>query len=67
VPHAGQEIAVHAATTGRHQPIVDAAHFHGVAGTARPVAAVGAAVVAAPAPALLRPLAECEQVAGGGW
>ncbi len=65
VCHAGQEIAVHAVTTGRRQRIVDAAHFHGVAGTARPVAA--AAVVTQAAPALLRPLAEYEQIAGGGW
>ncbi|HTB47948.1 MAG TPA: IS21 family transposase [Acetobacteraceae bacterium] len=65
VSHAGQEIAVHAVTTGRRQRIVDAAHFHGVAGTARPAAAP--ALAAEPAPELLRPLAEYEQIAGGGW
>ncbi len=62
VCHAGQEVALHPETTGRHQRVVDPAHFHGIGGTARPNA------VAAPAePALLRPLAEYESVAGGGW
>ena len=50
----------------RRQRIVDAAHFHGVAGVAPPV---GGALPAstAPPPALLRPLAEYERAAGGGW
>lgn len=65
IHHAGQEVAAHAETTGRRQQIVDAAHFHGVAGAARPVAA--AEPSAATTPALLRPLAEYERVAGGGW
>ncbi|HVH83195.1 MAG TPA: IS21 family transposase, partial [Steroidobacteraceae bacterium] len=66
VSHAGQEVAVHAETAGRRQRIVDAAHFHGVAGVAPPV---GGALPAstAPPPALLRPLAEYERAAGGGW
>ena len=64
ISHDGQEIAVHAETTGRKQRIVDRAHFHGVAGTARPVASGSAVEVE---PALLRPLAEYEQIAGGGW
>jgi hypothetical protein len=34
---------------------------------ARPVCAVEPAVAALPQPALLRPLAEYEQVVGGGW
>lgn len=65
IHHAGQEVAAHAETTGRRQRIVDAAHFHGVAGAARPVPA--AEPSAATTPALLRPLAEYERVAGGGW
>jgi hypothetical protein len=65
--HAGREVAVHAQTTGRHQRIVDPTHFHGVAGVARPVSVVVPAVTAPAQPALLRPLAEYEQVAGGGW
>jgi transposase len=62
VSHAGQEIAVHAVTAGRRQRIADAAHFHGVAGTARP-----ATVVPYATPSLLRPLGEYERIAGGGW
>jgi hypothetical protein len=61
VHHAGAEVAVHAETTGRHQRITDPAHFHGIAGVTRPVA-----LPAAAEPALLRPLAEYERVAGGG-
>jgi len=64
VSHAGQEIAVHAVSAGRRQRIVDAAHLHGVAGTARPAPEVP---VAEASPSLLRPLAEYEQLAGGGW
>jgi transposase len=66
VSHAGHEVAVHAETAGRRQRIIDPAHFHGVAGVARPVGAVKP-VAAAPPPALLRPLAEYERAAGGGW
>ena len=64
ISHDGQEIAVHAETTGRKQRIVDRAHFHGVAGTARPSAPEPPVDVE---PALLRPLAEYEQIAGGAW
>jgi transposase len=67
VSHAGQEVARHAETTGRRQRIVDPAHFHGVAGVARPVDAVMPAAGVPPQPALLRPLAEYERAAGGGW
>jgi hypothetical protein len=66
VLHAGQEVAVHVETTGGRQRIIDPAHFHGVAGVARSVGAVVPAA-APPQPALLRPLAEYERVAGGGW
>ena len=62
ISHVGQEVAVHAETTGRHQRITDPAHFHGIAGVTRPVT-----LPAAPEPALLRPLVEYERVAGGGW
>jgi transposase len=67
IRHAGLEVASHAETAGRHQRIVDPAHFHGVAGAARPIAASEAPPAAAPAPDLLRSLAEYEQAAGGGW
>src|SRR5438105_14475818 len=65
--HGGAEVAVHAEITGRRQRILDPAHFHGVAGIARPVAGTEPATVALPEPALLRPLAEYERVVGGGW
>ena len=67
ISHAGREVAVHAQTTGRRQRIVDPTHFHGVAGVARPVSVVVPPVTAPAQPALLRPLAEYEQVVGGGW
>jgi transposase len=66
IRHAGQEVAAHAETAGRRQRIVDPAHFHGVAGAARPAAAAPQAAEPSE-PALLRPLAEYEIVAGGGW
>ena len=65
IRHGGVEIAVHGETTGRRQRIIEPAHFHGVAGAARPVAAITPA--AEPVAALLRPLAEYERLAGGGW
>jgi transposase len=67
VSHAGQEVAVHAETTGRRQRIIDPTHFHGVAGVARPVSAVVPVATAAAQPALLRPLVEYERAVGGGW
>ncbi|HET7251898.1 MAG TPA: IS21 family transposase [Gemmatimonadales bacterium] len=63
VRHAGKEVAVHAETTGRRQRIVDPAHFHGIAGAVCPLTAGESA----PTSTLLRPLAEYERVAGGGW
>jgi transposase len=65
ISHAGQEVAVHAETAGRRHRIVDPTHFHGVAGVARPVG--GALPASTAPPALLRPLAEYERAAGGGW
>jgi transposase len=67
IHHGGAEVAVHAETTGRRQRILDPAHFHGVAGVARPVSGTELAAVALPEPALLRPLAEYERAVGGGW
>jgi transposase len=67
IRHGEAEVAVHAETTGRHQRICDPAHFHGVAGLARPALAAALAPVTPPEPALLRPLAEYERVVGGGW
>ena len=64
VTRAGSEVAQHAVSAGRRQWVVDPAHLAGVVGA--PGGASPAAVATA-APALLRPLAEYEAVAGGGW
>jgi transposase len=67
--HAGTEVARHAQRLGRRERAVMAAHLRGIAFGAPP--ADGAAAwppQPAPLPGeLLRPLAEYEQVAGGGW
>jgi transposase len=68
VSHAGREVAAHAARTGRRERAVDPAHFEGVAGARAKAAGVPAAGAApTSAPSLLRPLAEYDAVAGGGW
>ena len=70
ITHAGIEVACHRRSAGRRGRIIDRAHFDGVAGAAgRLIRAeksedAGSAVLA---PALLRPLAEYEAVAGGAW
>lgn len=63
VTRAGREVAQHPVSTGRRQRVLDPAHLAGVVGA--PGGASPAAT--APPPALLRPLAEYEAVAGGGW
>jgi hypothetical protein len=63
IDHQGAEVAVHPEVAGRRERILDPRHFHGVAGVAPPASAA----VAAPEPALLRPLAEYERAIGGGW
>lgn len=64
VTRAGIEVARHAISPGRRQRVIDPAHLAGVVG-----ASGGASprTKATAAPALLRPLAEREAVAGGGW
>lgn len=64
IRHAGQVVADHALNGGRRQRIVDRSHFVGIAGVEGPVCVTPIEI--APA-ALLRPLAEYEAVAGGGW
>jgi hypothetical protein len=61
--HAGLEVARHDERRGRRERVLDPAHLVGVIANDRD------APVAAPAEAeeLLRPLAEYEQIAGGGW
>jgi hypothetical protein len=65
IRHAGGEVATHGETTGRHQRVVEPAHFAGVVGGPRPVT-LPAATIAMPSD-LLRPLREYEQLVGGGW
>ena len=73
VLHAGQEVALHGEAAGRRQRVVEPAHFHGVVGCRPPMSGVANPAHPRPAPAidalpaLLRPLAEYEQLVGGGW
>ena len=66
VLHAGGEVALHDERTGlRRQRVGDPAHFEGVAGSRSPVRRE---IPSEPiVPALLRPLAEYEQLAGGSF
>lgn len=68
VPHAGAEVARHGQRRGRRECAVETAHLRGIvvgdAGTRR---TGNTASVMRPGADLLRPLAEYEQVAGGGW
>ena len=64
VLHGGREVAVHAELSGRHGRVVDEAHLVGVAGRGRGPHGSVALPVDEP-PALLRPLAEYEALAGG--
>jgi transposase len=64
--HAGLEVARHDERRGRRERVLDPAHLVGVIANDRDAPVTP---VAAPAEAeeLLRPLAEYEQIAGGGW
>jgi hypothetical protein len=67
--HAGTEVARHAQRLGRRERAVMAAHLRGIAIGAAPTDSTDM-VPPQPIPLageLLRPLAEYEQVAGGGW
>jgi transposase len=65
VRHAGKIVADHAESGGRRQRIIEAIHFDGVAGHGGLVRKE--ATPATPPADLLRPLAEYEQLVGGGW
>ncbi|MEQ9153458.1 MAG: IS21 family transposase [Parvibaculum sp.] len=68
IRHAGEVVADHAVCPGRRQRIIDRAHFAGVAGADGPVRQPSPApALPAPPSSLLRPLAEYEAAAGGGW
>jgi transposase len=67
IRHGVREVAVHPQEQGRRQRVIDLAHLEGVAGrdgAVRRAAVETPSIVPAP-PALLRPLAEYEAVAGG--
>jgi hypothetical protein len=67
--HAGNEVSAHPEAAGRHQRLVEPAHFQGVPGFRRPDGEPGPAPALMPGaePELLRPLAEYERAIGGGW
>ena len=66
IRHAGAVVADHAACPGRRQRITERAHLAGVVGADGPVRRISPAPLPPP-PSLLRPLAEYELAAGGGW
>jgi transposase len=67
--HAGAEVARHAQRLGRRERAVMAVHLRGIVIGPEPADGADATPLrSAPLPGeLLRPLAEYEQVAGGGW
>jgi transposase len=68
VSHAGAEVARHGQRRGRRERAVDRAHLRGiVVGDRGGPRSDGVVDVVGPGADLLRPLAEYEQVAGGGW
>ena len=72
VRHAGAEVAYHQQRRGRRERAVDRAPLHGVLTRdpdvpGQPGHAPAMPDAALPGTDLLRPLAEYEQVAGGGW
>jgi transposase len=69
VLQAGSEVARHQQADGRRRRIVDARHLDGIVGRqpgGAPVSPGDPAPAARP-PELLRPLAEYEELIGGGW
>jgi transposase len=72
IRHAGTEVACHDKRLGRHERVVDRVHLHGIVPLARNLQSGPEPDATAPdllstGSDLLRPLAEYEQVAGGGW
>jgi transposase len=67
--HAGNEVAVHPEAAGRHQRLVEPAHFQDVPGFRRADSRPGPApaTIQGVEPDLLRPLTEYEHAIGGGW
>jgi hypothetical protein len=71
IHHAGLEVACHDKRFGRRERAVDRAHLHGIVPCRLDPASDSDIETAAPLMPcdveLLRPLAEYEQVTGGGW
>jgi hypothetical protein len=69
VHHAGREVAVHAALSGRRQRSIDTRHYAGVVGAGGRYSVCPPAnePSAGPVSSLLRPLAEYEALLGGGF
>jgi transposase len=67
ISHAGVEVARHGQRQGRRERAVDRAHLRGIVVHDRGGPRSGDAAAAVPGAELLRPLAEYEMVAGGGW
>lgn len=71
IRHGLREVAVHKLVEGRRQRVIDHAHLDGVAGrdgaVCRPAIDGPPIPHSSPPPALLRPLAEYEAVAGGSF
>lgn len=66
IEHSGQEVAVHPECAGRRQRLIEASHFTGMS----PISQLRSAPPQrepSPSTVLLRPLAEYEQLIGGGW
>ena len=69
VNHAGREVAAHERRAGKRERAREPVHFDGVAGYGARVKASSAVALPSPLPAdeLLRPLAEYQALAGGGF
>ncbi len=69
IRHAGEIVADHALCSGRRERVTNPAHLAGVVGADGPVRRISTPPPpSSPPPAsLLRPLAEYELAAGGGW
>ncbi len=68
ISHAGAEVARHGQRRGRRERALDRAHLRGiVVGDRGGPPPDGAAAAVVPGAELLRPLAEYEMAAGGGW
>jgi transposase len=63
IEQGGQQVAVHPECSGRRQRLIEPVHFSGMS----PVSGLLRSAAPPREAALLRPLAEYEQLVGGGW